>query len=332
MERPGDSEPSKGRARYDPESKKRRGKPFHNAGASRSSVAISGAAARGNAAASAGLVSIEYSPVFMKRARSRAARPWSKSPFLRIIPGGAFGSGGAMATIVVAHGAWSAGWAWKKVRPLLRARGHEVFTPTYTGLGERAHLAAPSINLDTHIRDILNVLEYEDLSGVVLVGHSYGGMVATGVADRARERIRQLIYLDAFVPEDGKALHDYVPAERREAARKEAIDGWRVQPPVPPPDTSPEDVAWITARRMPQPLQAFEQPLRLRGGPLTCRGATSTARATRRGRSGRSMSGPRKRAGRRTRSTPATRRTSRRRSCWWRRSRRSSCKGVSGWP
>jgi pimeloyl-ACP methyl ester carboxylesterase len=174
-----------------------------------------------------------------------------------------------MATIVVAHGAWSAGWAWKKMRPLWRAAGHEVFTPTYSGLGERAHLAAPSINLDTHIRDTLNVLDYEDLSGVVLVGHSYGGMVATGVADRARERIRQLIYLDAFVPEDGKALHDYVPAERREAARKEAIDGWRVQPPVPPADTAPQDVAWISARRMPHPLQAFEQPLRLRGGPLT---------------------------------------------------------------
>ena len=174
-----------------------------------------------------------------------------------------------MATIVVAHGAWSAGWAWKKMRPLLRARGHEVFTPTYTGLGERAHLAAPSINLDTHIRDTLNVLDYEDLSGVVLVGHSYGGMVATGVADRARERVRQLIYVDAFVPEDGKALHDYVPAERREAARRDAIDGWRIQPPVPPPDTLPEDIAWIEPRRMTQPMQTFDQALRLRGGPLT---------------------------------------------------------------
>jgi pimeloyl-ACP methyl ester carboxylesterase len=174
-----------------------------------------------------------------------------------------------MATIVVAHGAWSAGWAWKKMRPLLRARGHEVFTPTYTGLGERAHLAAPSINLDTHIRDTLNVLDYEDLSGVVLVGHSYGGMVATGVADRARERVRQLIYVDAFVPEDGKALHDYVLAERREAARRDAIDGWRIQPPVPPPDTLPEDIAWIEPRRMTQPMQTFDQALRLRGGPLT---------------------------------------------------------------
>ena len=155
-----------------------------------------------------------------------------------------------MATIVVAHGAWSAGWAWKKMRPLWRARGHEVFTPTYTGLGERAHLAAPSINLDTHIRDTLNVLEYEDLSGVVLVGHSYGGMVATGVADRARDRIRQLIYLDAFVPEDGKALHDYVPAERREAARKEAIDGLAHPAAVAAAGHLAADVAHMVARRM----------------------------------------------------------------------------------
>jgi pimeloyl-ACP methyl ester carboxylesterase len=174
-----------------------------------------------------------------------------------------------VAALVVAHGAWSAGWAWKKMRPLMRARGHEIFTPTYTGLGERAHLAAPAINLDSHIRDMLGVLEYEDLTDVVLIGHSYGGMVATGVADRARGRIKQLIYLDAFAPEDGKALHDYMSAERREATRREAIDGWRVPPPVPPPDTSPEDLAWIEPRRVSQPLQTFEQALRFRGGPLT---------------------------------------------------------------
>src|SRR5689334_5875269 len=113
-----------------------------------------------------------------------------------------------MATFVVAHGAWSAGWAWKKVRPLLRARGHEIFTPTYTGIGERAHLAHKDIDLDTHIRDVIGVLEYEDLRNVILVGHSYGGMVATGVADRASERIAQLVYLDAFAPRDGESLLD----------------------------------------------------------------------------------------------------------------------------
>ncbi|HEY4957919.1 MAG TPA: alpha/beta hydrolase, partial [Caldimonas sp.] len=90
-----------------------------------------------------------------------------------------------MATFLVAHGAWSAGWAWKKMRPLLRARGHELFTPTHTGLGERSHLARPDIDLEAHIADILAVLHFEDLRDVVLIGHSYGGMVATGVADRA---------------------------------------------------------------------------------------------------------------------------------------------------
>ena len=89
-----------------------------------------------------------------------------------------------MATFVVAHGAWSSGWAWKKMRPLLRAAGHEMFTPSYTGLGERFHLASPDVTLETHIQDVANVLFYEDLSDVVLIGHSYGGMVATGVADR----------------------------------------------------------------------------------------------------------------------------------------------------
>ena len=93
-----------------------------------------------------------------------------------------------MATFVVAHGAWSAGWAWKKMRPLLRDAGHEIWTPTYTGLGERAHLTNPDISLDTHIKDVIAAIEMENLNDVILIGHSYGGMVATGVADRARAK------------------------------------------------------------------------------------------------------------------------------------------------
>src|ERR1700730_1875976 len=122
---------------------------------------------------------------------------------------------GIVATILVAHGAWSAAWAWKKMRPLLRAAGHELLTPTYTGLGELSHLANPSIDLETHIRDVLGVLEFEDLHDVVLLGHSYGGMVATGVADRARDRVAKLIYLDAFVPQDGQSMLDLHPPEAR---------------------------------------------------------------------------------------------------------------------
>ena len=93
-----------------------------------------------------------------------------------------------MATFVVAHGAWSAGWAWKKMRPLLHGAGHELWTPTYTGLGERAHLLSRDLGLDTHVQDIVNVLEYEELTDVILVGHSYGGMVITGVAERVPQR------------------------------------------------------------------------------------------------------------------------------------------------
>src|SRR3954452_10912793 len=166
-----------------------------------------------------------------------------------------------MATIVVAHGAWSAGWAWKKMRPLLRNNGHELFTPTYTGLGERSHLATPDVGLSTHVQDILNVLEFEDLRDVVLLGHSYGGMVATGVADRASDRIAQVIYLDAFVPRDGQSLSDLAPARQRDERQEEtrAGDGWRIPPMPPPPDTSPEDLAWVTPRRLPQPAKTFTQ-------------------------------------------------------------------------
>jgi pimeloyl-ACP methyl ester carboxylesterase len=174
-----------------------------------------------------------------------------------------------LATIVLAHGAWSAAWAWKKIRPLMTAAGHEFFTPSYTGLGERAHLASPENDLETHIQDVLGVLKFEDLRNVVLIGHSYGGMVATGVADRALERLAQIIYLDAFVPEDGQALADFwTEAERRRRMDGvKAGDGWRVAPNPIPPDTSAEDAAWIANFRMPQSVRCFEQPLRLRAKP-----------------------------------------------------------------
>jgi pimeloyl-ACP methyl ester carboxylesterase len=171
-----------------------------------------------------------------------------------------------MATFLVAHGAWSAGWAWKKMHPLLSVRGHRLITPSYTGLGERGHLARPDIDLNTHIADILGVLEFEDLNGVNLIGHSYGGMVATGVADRARARIAQLIYIDAFAPEDGDSLFELLPDSAR-AQRKP--EGWQIQPLAMPPDTPEEDRAWCAAKRLPQPAKTFGQKLKLLGGPLT---------------------------------------------------------------
>jgi pimeloyl-ACP methyl ester carboxylesterase len=170
-------------------------------------------------------------------------------------------------TILVCHGAWGGGWSWKKMHPLMRAAGHRLLTPTYTGLGEREHLANPSLDLESHIQDILNVIKYEDLSDIVLLGHSYGGMVATGVADRARDKITQLIYLDAFVPRDGQSLFDLNEAGRgpmRDAAK--SGDGWRVPPSATPPDTSPEDLAWLSARRVPMPIKCFETKLTLQHG------------------------------------------------------------------
>ena len=174
------------------------------------------------------------------------------------------------ATFLVCHGAWSAGWAWKKMHPLMRAAGHHLVTPSYTGLGERAHLTNSSIDLETHIHDILNVIEYEGLRDIVLIGHSYGGMVATGVADRARDRIAQLIYLDAFVPDDGQSLLDLNETARpqmRELAK--AGDGWRVPPNPTSPDTPPADLEWLSERRVDMPIRCFEMKLKLHGGELT---------------------------------------------------------------
>ena len=177
-----------------------------------------------------------------------------------------------MATFVVCHGAWSAGWAWKKMHPLMSARGHRLITPTLTGLGERSHLARPDIDLETHIADILGVLKYEDLKDVNLIGHSYSGMVATGVADRARARLAQLIYVDAFVPNDGESAFDVLPAAvraQRQSGASNSADGWRIPPGPMPPDTSPEDRAWCEPLRVPQPVKTFEQKLKLENGPLT---------------------------------------------------------------
>ncbi len=170
-------------------------------------------------------------------------------------------------TFLVAHGAWSAGWAWKKMHPLMSQAGHRLVTPTYTGLGERAHLASPSNDLETHIQDVLGVIKYEDLREIVLIGHSYGGMVATGVADRAADRISKLVYLDAFVPKDGQAQADLIPdGYRTMEERAKSGDGWRVPPNPSPPDTSEVDLKWIAERRLPQSLRCFVSPLKLRSG------------------------------------------------------------------
>jgi pimeloyl-ACP methyl ester carboxylesterase len=173
-----------------------------------------------------------------------------------------------MATFVLVHGSMHGGWCWKRVVPLLRGAGHDVFTPTLTGLGERVHLAHPSIDLDTHIQDVLGVLEYEDLHDVVLVGHSYATMVITGVADRAPGRIAHLVYLDGPIAGEGQALLDFYPPDGQAIRRARVAaegEGWRL-PPVDPTAfgvLDPEDAAWVRAKLVAQPFGTLTQPLRL---------------------------------------------------------------------
>jgi pimeloyl-ACP methyl ester carboxylesterase len=174
-----------------------------------------------------------------------------------------------MSTFVLVHGAWHGGWCWGRVRKMLRAQGHDVFTPTLTGLASRSHLLSPVVDLETHIDDIANLLLWEDLSNVVLCGHSYGGCVITGVADRAPERVAAMVYLDAFVPRNGQSLHDILPAEIKEqqlAATRQTGDGWRV-PPLPADffNVNPADRAWVNRQCTPQSLATFQQPVRLIG-------------------------------------------------------------------
>jgi pimeloyl-ACP methyl ester carboxylesterase len=152
--------------------------------------------------------------------------------------------------------------------PMLRAAGHEVYTPTLTGLGEREHLSSRSIGLNTHITDVVNLMLMEDLKDVILVGHSYAGIVVTGAADRSPVRVKTLVYLDAFVPEDGKSLADYVPPERRPPFEQTGKEKGFYDPfPLAPFGvTKPEDVAWAQPRLRKQPAPTFLQPLKLRGG------------------------------------------------------------------
>lgn len=177
-----------------------------------------------------------------------------------------------MATIVLVPGAWLGGWCWRRVTPLLRAAGHEVYTPTLTGLGERVHLATPEVGLETHVTDVLNVLAYEDLREVILLGHSYAGVVAGSVADRAPERIAQIVYLAASIPEDGRSLLDDWSAEGRawiEAEVRERGEGWRW--PIPddlgplPAGLTAGDEAWLRAKATPQPVRTMADPARLSG-------------------------------------------------------------------
>jgi pimeloyl-ACP methyl ester carboxylesterase len=165
-----------------------------------------------------------------------------------------------MAVYVLVHGAWSGAHGFRLVRPLLRAEGHEVFTPSLTGIGERAHLVSPQVDLTTHVTDVVNQILYEDLDGIVLLGFSYGGMVVTGALEHVAARVRHLVYLDAFVPDDGDTLLGLTGQTERTPIG--LGDAWLV-PPSPRDFDDPAEAAFANPRRVPHPLACFTEPVRL---------------------------------------------------------------------
>ena len=175
-----------------------------------------------------------------------------------------------MSKFVLVQGAWHGSWCWNRVRRALQALGHDVFTPTLTGLAERSHLLSREVNLQTHIDDVANLIRWQELSNVILCGHSSGGCVISGVADLLPDRIAALVFLDAFILKGGQCLCDTIPPEARDgqlALAQQFGEGWRV-PPIPAEvfNVNAKDRAWVDSQCTPQPLAVFQQPIHLRGG------------------------------------------------------------------
>jgi pimeloyl-ACP methyl ester carboxylesterase len=168
---------------------------------------------------------------------------------------------------VLVHGAWHGGWSWCRVADRLRTRGHIVFAPTLTGLGERAHLLHPGIDLSLHIADVLGVIKYERLRDFVLVGHSYGGCVISGVAEAVPDKIRSLVFLDAFIPDNGDATLDLVQPAVQDVIR-EALE--RGDTTIPVRDAAAfkvneKDRGWVDSLATPQPINTMTEKIRLTG-------------------------------------------------------------------
>jgi pimeloyl-ACP methyl ester carboxylesterase len=171
-----------------------------------------------------------------------------------------------MTTFVLVHGACLGAWCWGRVAKLLAARQHTVVAPALTGLGERSHLLGPEIDLDTHILDVVNVIKWQELRDVVLVGHSYGGMVISGVAERMEKSIASIVMLDAFFPADGQRAVDLLPPPVREAILKRARDGaTATPPPAATANVNKADQAWVDAQCTPHPIKCFLQPAMMTG-------------------------------------------------------------------
>ncbi len=176
----------------------------------------------------------------------------------------------AAQTFVLVHGAWHGGWCWSRVADRLRTAGHQVFTPTQTGLGERKHLLSKDITLDTFIKDIVNVIEAEELSNVILVGHSFGGLAISGTADVMPDRIRHLVYLDSLMVEGGKSPFDSLPPDVVAARRKAAEEtSGGLSLPAPPPSafgvSDAKDTDWVKRRLTPHPLGTYTSTLNIKG-------------------------------------------------------------------
>lgn len=179
---------------------------------------------------------------------------------------------GAKKTYVLAHGSWHGGWCWRPVADRLRAAGHDVYAPSYTGMGDRAHLINKGITIDTFIEDLVQVIETEELKDVILVGHSFGGIPITGVADRIPERIAHLVYFDSIVLESGQTAFSNYPkadADARIAAASAATGGLAVPVPNPIPAAwgfkeGTPDYEWVKRRLTPHPLASYTTPLQLK--------------------------------------------------------------------
>ncbi|MGW4720038.1 alpha/beta fold hydrolase [Nocardia sp. NPDC004260] len=177
-----------------------------------------------------------------------------------------------MSTYLLIHGAFHGGWVWQRVTPLLEDAGHRVLAPSLVGLGDRAHLLTPDVGLETHVQDLIELVTAEDATEVVLVGHSYGGIVVTALADAVPDRIAELVYIDTFVPRDGEAVADIMPGmvDAFAAAAAATGDGWLVPPQTEPTGdgglygvTEEPDLGWLASMQTPQSLKTFQQPMTL---------------------------------------------------------------------
>lgn len=172
-----------------------------------------------------------------------------------------------MHTFVLIHGGWHGAWCWSRVAKLLREDGHDVFTPTLTGLADRSHLLTDTVGLKTHVDDVVNLLKWENVSDVVLVGHSYGGVVISEVAERAPSALRAIVFLDAFLPEDGQSLSEIAAPRVRELIAGALAAGETTLAPFPATvfNVNEADRAWVDAKCTPQPLRTFTDRVSLSG-------------------------------------------------------------------